>query len=77
MVSIARIKDATRVVGKDQEEYLQLPIRDVEIDGVPAMISAWEFSPKEVAAIKAGVKLYIFIGGKIHPPIRVYVGKLP
>lgn len=77
MVSIARIKDATRVVGKDQEEYLQLPIRDVEIDGVPAMISAWEFTPKEIIAINAGAKLYIFIIGKTHPPIRVNIEKLP
>ena len=76
MVTVARIEGATRVLAKEQEEYLQLPIRDVEIDGVPAMISAWEFTPKEIAAIEAGAKLYIFIGGKTHPPIHVNVGKV-
>ena len=76
MVTIARIKDATRVMGKNQKEYLGLPIRDVEIDGVPAMISAWELTPAEIASIMAGGKLYVIIMGKVHPPIRMHVEKM-
>ncbi len=73
MVTIARIKDATRVFGEDQEEYRQLPIRDEYVDGVPAMTSAWELTPRDILTLKAGGKLYITIMGSVHPPMMVKV----
>jgi len=75
VVTVARIDGATRTLGKSQG-FLGLPIRDVEIDGVSAMISAWEFTPAEIAAINAGGKLYIFLLGKEHPPMKVGVEKI-
>ena len=68
MVIPARIEGATRVLAKD------LPIRDVEINGISAMVSAWELTPKEIEAISSGAKIYITVMGKNHPPIAVNVG---
>ncbi len=73
MVTIARINGFTRIFGKDQEDFIQLPIRDELINGFPAMTSAWELSPKEIRAVMAGGKIYITIVGEMHPPIMVKV----
>ena len=77
MVTIARIDGATRIMGETQEEYLQLPIRDELIKGVNTMTSAWELSPKEIASIRAGAKLYVTILGTVHPPIIIKVERKP
>jgi len=73
MVIAARIEGATRILAKDQKEYLQLPIRDSEVKGVPSMTSAWELSLSEIAAINNGAKIYITILGDTHPPILVKI----
>ncbi|WP_206185849.1 hypothetical protein [Sphingosinicella sp. BN140058] len=41
---------------------------------MPCMVSAWEPTPAEVAAIAAGAKVLLRIVGQGHPPVAVYVG---
>lgn len=58
-MQILHIAGSTRVLAKDQEEYMQLPIRDSCIRAANGtmlnfMSSAWEPSPKEAALIAAG-----------------------
>lgn len=68
-----RPTNTTRVLGKSQG-YIGLPIRDtVYEDGTRTMISAWEPTPAELAAIQAGASIYVEIYGAAHPPIKVYV----
>jgi len=69
------IEGCTRILGKAQG-YLGLPVRDERRDEKPAMTTAWELMPDEIAAITAGAKIEITILGTIHPPILVGVGKL-
>ncbi len=73
MVTIARIEGTTRILGKDQKAYQELPVRDGEIKGVPSMTSAWELTLQEIDWIKRGAKIYITVLGDQHPPIRVMV----
>jgi hypothetical protein len=85
---INRIEGATRVVGKAQG-YLGLPIRDevAEIRDIvidctvngrtPAMVTAWEPTPKELAALNAGASVHVRILGNLPPPMMVEVGPIP
>jgi len=81
-MQILRIEGATRVLGKSQG-YLGLPLRDEVINcvvngqGTPCMTTAWEPSPKEIAAINAGAPIYVRLVGIAHPPIMVEVGNAP
>jgi hypothetical protein len=83
-VNIARIKGATRVLGESQG-FLGLPIRDevIEtsvgdtIEQMPSMVSEWEPTPQEYAAILAGAPIQIRLLGSQHPPIMVLVGDIP
>lgn len=78
----ARIAGATRVLGKSQG-YSGLAIRDqvtnctVNGDGAPEMVTAWEPTPSEIEAIKAGALVYVHILGTSHPPIMVEVATPP
>lgn len=72
----AMIAGVSRVLGKSQG-YIGLPVRDEEREGVPAMTTAWEPTPEEIDAIRAGAKIEITILGTAHPPIIVGVGNLP
>lgn len=56
---------------------LGLPIRDEHLGDMPMMISAWEPTPDELAAIAAGAKVMLRIVGGGHPPVMVYVGDAP
>lgn len=78
----ARIKGATRVIGKSQG-YLGLAVRDelanctVNGEGTPQMVTAWEPTPAEIAAIVAGAPIHVRIIGTSHPPIIVEIGDAP
>ncbi len=76
---IARIPNATRVIGKTQG-YLGLPLRDevrnTTVDG-PAtrcMVTAWEPTPDELERLNAGASVHVVIVGTQHPPIMLEVG---
>ena len=79
---IARIENATRVVGKGQG-YLGLPIRDELINetvngfGTPSMVTAWEPTPEELERLKAGACVHVRILGNVPPPMLVEVGPVP
>ena len=77
---IARIPNATRVIGKSQG-YLGLPlrdeIRDTTADGeqTPCMVTAWEPTPDELARLNAGASVHLVIVGTQHPPVLLEVGE--
>ena len=75
-----RILNATRTLGAppgwDEERNgpcVGLPIRDEDINGTPAMVSAWELTPEELAALQGGAKLELTIVGQAHPPVSLAV----
>jgi hypothetical protein len=76
---ISHIEGATRVLGKSQG-YLGLPVRDERIhctvggEGTPAMVTAWEPTPDEIARINAGARVYLRVLGTAHPPVMIEVG---
>lgn len=78
----ARVRGATRVLGKSQG-YIGLAVRDetvnTTVDGpeTPVMVTAWEPTPVEIAAIVAGAPVHVRIVGTAHPPILVGVGEPP
>lgn len=74
---IARIEGFTRELAKDQPEYARLPIRDEPVEFAPGqvvngMVSAWEPTPQELAALNAGGKVYLRILGASHPPVSLW-----
>lgn len=68
----------TRVVGASQG-YIGLPIRDEQVncsvngEGTPMMVTAWQPTPEELAALNAGAVVQVKILGTIHPPIMLGV----
>lgn len=73
---IKMIDGVTRVIGKAQG-YLGLPLRDeltnCSVGGVvPSMVTAWEPTPEELAALNAGGAVYLRILGTAHPPVMVW-----
>lgn len=81
-MQVGCIEGATRIVGKCQG-YLGLPIRDERINcavngpDTPAMITAWQPNPAELAALNAGAAVHVRILGAIPPPMNVFVGPIP
>lgn len=73
---INAIEGATRRIGKSQG-YLGLPLRDEVVDGVPRMVSSWQPTPAEAAAIAAGAPIYLTVLGTAHPPVLLQVGATP
>lgn len=78
---IQRIDGTTRVLGKSQG-YLGLPLRDVTVNcsvngEVPAMETAWEPTPDELARLNAGASVILRIIGNAHPPVMLMVGPSP
>lgn len=73
---INAIEGCTRRIGKSQG-YLGLPLRDELFDGVPSMLSSWQPTPAELAALIAGAPIYVRLLGSAHPPILVTIGPLP
>lgn len=74
MISLA-ISDTTRRIGKSQG-YLGLCVRDIVFeDGTPAMMTAWEPTPAELARLNAGAPIYLTLLGTAHPPVLLEVGE--
>jgi hypothetical protein len=76
----ARINGTTRVLGapvgwtpEASGPCLGLPIRDEMSADQPCMVSAWEPTPAELAAIMAGATIKLRIVGRGHPPVWLYV----
>lgn len=76
----ARISGCTRVLGapigwtpETSGPCRGLPIRDTMNGDMPAMVSAWEPSPAELAALAAGGKVYLSVLGGGHPPVWLSV----
>lgn len=79
---IARIAGCTRVLGaptgwtpETSGPCVGLPIRDEMNGDVPCMVSAWEPTPDEIAAIVGGSKIYLRVLGVGHPPVALFVGE--
>lgn len=74
---VKRIANATRVLGQSQG-YLGLPVRDGVIfdtatrTSAPCMLTAWEPTPAELAALNAGGTIYLRILGTAHPPVMMW-----
>ncbi|MES2814516.1 MAG: hypothetical protein V4720_06440 [Pseudomonadota bacterium] len=81
MISLA-IEGATRRIGKAQG-YHGLCVRDClfplagHAEGVPAMQTAWQPTPDELARLVAGAPLYLTLLGSAHPPVLMQVGDVP
>lgn len=80
----ARIDGCTRVLGapkgwtpETSGPCCGLPIRDEQNGDMPCMVSAWEPTPDELAAIAAGAKIMLRIVGVGHPPVCLYTGEIP
>lgn len=79
---IKRIEGCTRIVGKAQG-YLGLPLRDEQIHdavngpGTPSMVTAWEPTPQELAALNAGGSVYLRVLGSSHPPVMIWAEPPP
>ena len=79
---IGTIEGVTRVIGKSQG-YLGLPLRDemmncaVTGEGTPAMVSAWQPTPDELARLNAGASVHLRVIGTQHPPVMLEVGQPP
>lgn len=66
--------NTTRVLAKDQDEYNALAIVDVVTeDGGSYMVSLWEPTPKELAALNNGGYVRLIILGRVHPPVAINV----
>ena len=78
---IARIPNATRVIGKRQG-YLGLPLRDEKrstaVDGpeTPVMVTAWEPTPDELERLVKGAYVHLAVVGTQHPPVLLEVGEV-
>lgn len=76
MISLA-IEGTTRRIGKSQG-YLGLCVRDFVFgNGTPAMATAWQPTPDEIARIVAGAPIYLTILGSAHPHVCLDVGEAP
>jgi hypothetical protein len=79
---IRRIENATRNLGAppdwdgDLGKCNVLPIRDVQIEDSPFMISAWEPTPAELAALNAGGSIKLWVQGVRHPVVSLTVDNI-
>ena len=78
----ARVEGCTRALGapsgwtpETNGDCGFLRIRDEMNGDVPAMVSAWEPTPAELAELNAGGKVYLSVIGTGHPPVWVWVGE--
>ena len=79
-----RIQDATRVLGAppswDQQTELPcgaLPVREMIVDRMPCLVSAWLPTEEEMAAIAAGAPVVLHIFSRLHPVVAIGVGQPP
>jgi hypothetical protein len=73
---INAIEGATRRIGKSQG-YNGLPLRDEIGHFGPQMVSSWQPTPAEIAAIVAGAPIHLTVLGSAHPPVLLAVGEIP
>ncbi|MDR8400075.1 hypothetical protein NE850_27580 [Paraburkholderia sp. USG1] len=79
---IKRIEGATRNLGAppnwdgDISKCNVLPIRDVLTEQGQFMVSSWEPTPAELAAINAGEPIKLWIAGTGHPVVALSVGPI-
>lgn len=79
---IRRIEGATRNLGAppdwdgDISKCNVLPILDVTTEHGAFMVSCWEPTPAEVAAINAGESIKLWISGTAHPVVALTVGDI-
>lgn len=73
---INAIEGATRRIGKSQG-YKGLPLRDEVGHFGPQMVTSWQPTPAEIAAIAAGAPIYLTVLGSAHPPVMLEVGATP
>ena len=74
---INAIKGATRRIGKAQG-YHGLPLRDeVCPHNGPQMVTSWQPTPTEAAALALGAPIYLTVLGTGHPPVILTVGEVP
>ena len=79
---IKRIANATRVFGAptdwDGNDMTcgALPIRDVATPEGRFMVSAWEPTPTELAALQRGETVKLWIRGPGHPVVALTVGDI-
>lgn len=70
--SIAKFtRDLAPPTGIGEIPCVRLPIRDVVLEGIPYMISAWELEPNEIQTLTSGGTLYLWIQGISHPMVAV------
>lgn len=66
----------TRRIGKSQG-YQGLSVSDrLMPDGAPVMLTMWEPTPAELAALNRGRPVNLWILGAAHPPVIVNVGEV-
>jgi len=66
-------ENTTRRIGKSQG-YKGLSVADIQLDtGQDAMVTLWEPTPNELAALASGGKVRLTIIGSAHPPVLVEV----
>ena len=71
MVSI-HLNNATRTLAKDQPEYNELDVVDIERkDGSNHMLSLWKPTPEELEMLNNNGVVALFILGTEHPPVIV------
>ena len=78
----ARIEGCTRTLGAPPDWTPEtdgpccgLPIRDEAAGSLHFMISCWEPTPAELAALNAGAKVMLRIVGISHPPVMLWAGE--
>lgn len=77
---IRRIEGATRNLGApadwdgDISKCNVLPILDIMTDQGPFMVSSWEPMPAELAALRDGASVNLWIAGRAHPVVSLSVG---
>ena len=60
--------------GVSDKDCLTLHIRDVATPFGNQMWSAWEPTPRELALLAGGAKIYLGITGAAHPMVMLAVG---
>ncbi len=78
---IKRVLGANRVLtgppGDHADDVSDLPIRDVFVEDMHFMVSAFEPTPEEIKALLAGAPLLLWISAPQHPVCAITVGYGP
>lgn len=74
------VPDSQEVVfAKDQDEYIPLPAAIVTRDEGQSVVTRWQFTEAERAAVAAGADLYLELltFGAPLQPLRIHIGEEP